>query len=62
MRYLETRNFRYLCYTNEFIETEIDDLLLPYIVDLSLYSQIDNAEFLDHIQRVGKMFYQCESR
>ncbi len=42
------------------IETEIDDLLLPYTVDLSLYSHIDNAGLLDHIQRVGKLFYQRE--
>lgn len=40
------------------IETEIDDLLLPYTVDLSLYTQIDNADLLDHIQRVGQVFYQ----
>jgi predicted nucleotidyltransferase len=40
------------------IETEIDDLLLPYTVDLSLYKQIDNVDFLDHIQRVGLLFYQ----
>ena len=26
------------------IETEIDDLLLPYTFDLSLYSHIDNAD------------------
>ena len=43
------------------IETEIDDLLLPYTVDLSLYSHIDNADLIDHIQRVGKLFYQRES-
>lgn len=40
------------------IETEIDDLLLPYTLDLSLYTQIDNADLLDHIQRVGQVFYQ----
>lgn len=40
------------------IETEIDDLLLPYTVDLSLYTQIDNADLLNHIQRVGQVFYQ----
>ena len=40
------------------IETDIDDLLLPYTVDLSLYSHIDNADLLDHIHRVGKLFYQ----
>lgn len=40
------------------IETEIDDLLLPYTVDLSLYTQIENTDLLDHIQRVGQVFYQ----
>lgn len=40
------------------IETEIDDLLLPYTVDLSLHTQIDNADLLDHIRRVGQVFYQ----
>jgi len=39
------------------IETEIDDLLLPYQVDLSLYHQIANEELKEHIQRVGKPFY-----
>jgi predicted nucleotidyltransferase len=43
------------------IETEIDDLLLPYTIDLSLYSQIDNTELLDHIQRVGQLFYQRDA-
>lgn len=39
------------------IETEIDDLLLPYTLDLSLYAQIDNADLREHIQRVGQEFY-----
>lgn len=43
------------------IETEIDDLLLPYTIDLSLYPHINNADLLDHNQRVGKLFYQRES-
>lgn len=38
------------------IEGELDDLLLPYKVDLSLYHQIDNSDLLDHIQRVGTDF------
>jgi predicted nucleotidyltransferase len=33
------------------IELEIDKLLLPYKVDLSLYEQIDNKELIDHIDR-----------
>jgi uncharacterized protein len=39
------------------IETEIDDLLLPYTVDLSLFKQIDNPDLIDHIRRVGLIFY-----
>ncbi len=39
------------------IENEIDELLLPYKVDLSLYSQIENDELIEHIQRVGKSFF-----
>jgi hypothetical protein len=38
------------------LESEIDDLLLPYKVDLSLKHQIDNQELLEHIERVGQEF------
>ena len=38
------------------IEVEIDELLLPYKVDLSLYDQIDNKELIDHIDRWGSEF------
>jgi predicted nucleotidyltransferase len=39
---------------------KLDDLLLPYRFDISIYSQINNPELLDHIHRVGKAFYQPE--
>jgi type I restriction enzyme S subunit len=39
------------------IENEIDDLLLPYKVDLSFYSLLDNENLRDHINRVGVIFY-----
>jgi len=32
------------------IENEIDDLLLPWKVDLSLQHQLENSDLLDHIQ------------
>lgn len=35
------------------IEREIDDLLLPWKTDLSLYHHIDNKALRDHISRVG---------
>jgi predicted nucleotidyltransferase len=38
------------------IELEIDELLLPYKIDLSLYHQIDNKELIDHIERWGVKF------
>ena len=34
--------------------TQVDDLNLPWDVDLSLISLIDNPKLLDHIARVGK--------
>ncbi|CAO5675261.1 MAG: hypothetical protein HEEMFOPI_00204 [Holosporales bacterium] len=40
------------------IENDIDDLLLPYKVDLSIYEQIDNDLLKDHINRVGVDFFK----
>lgn len=40
------------------ISNHIDDLLLPYICELSIYHQIDNPALLAHINRVGKVFYK----
>ena len=42
------------------LETELDDLLLPYKIDLSLFSHLENSQLIEHIQRVGKVFYQKE--
>lgn len=39
------------------IEFELDDLLLPYKIDLSLKKNITNSSLISHIQRVGKTFY-----
>lgn len=40
------------------IETTLDDLLLPYKIDLSIYHTIENAALLAHIKRVGLTFYE----
>ena len=40
------------------IEFDLDDLMLPYKFDVSVYDGISNPQFLDHIQRVGKEFYK----
>ena len=36
------------------ISLELDDLMLPYDIDLSLQHHIENQELLEHIARVGK--------
>ena len=37
---------------------ELDDLLLPWQFDLSLYRDIENPDLRDHIDRVGVLFYK----
>jgi len=39
------------------IGDELDDLLLPYTIDLSLFSMITHANLRGHIRRVGREFY-----
>ncbi len=43
------------------IETELDDLLPPYKIDLSNFHQIGNPDLVNHIERVGLVFYQKEA-
>ncbi|MBS4095220.1 MAG: nucleotidyltransferase domain-containing protein [Sulfuricella sp.] len=40
------------------IASELDDLLLPYTIDLSLFAMLNNADLREHIGRVGKTFYE----
>lgn len=40
------------------IDNEIDDLLLPYKIDLSIRHKIENEDLLEHIKRVGIVFYE----
>lgn len=42
------------------IENELDDLMLPYKMDLSLLKQIQNKELLEHIERVGIVFFDSK--
>ncbi|SFM66082.1 nucleotidyltransferase domain-containing protein [Nitrosomonas communis] len=39
------------------IEDQIDDLYLPYTVDLSQYHQLTNIDLIAHIDRVGIVIY-----
>ncbi len=42
------------------IETQLDDLLLPYKIDLSIFHKLENLDFVAHINRVGVSFYEKE--
>jgi predicted nucleotidyltransferase len=44
------------------ISLDLDDLLLPYKIDLSIYDQISNSDLIDHILRVKKIFYKKQSK
>ncbi len=40
------------------IDAAIDDLLLPYKIDLSEMVSLTHPALLDHIRRVGMVFYE----
>jgi predicted nucleotidyltransferase len=40
------------------IDEELDDLLLPYRFDPSLFGTITHQELIEHIERVGVLFYE----
>lgn len=40
------------------LQVELDDLLLPYTLDVSLLHHIENPDLLDHIKRVGRLFFE----
>ncbi|MCB0392494.1 MAG: nucleotidyltransferase domain-containing protein [Bdellovibrionales bacterium] len=40
------------------VENLLDDLMLPYSFDISVYHLIDNPSFVEHIDRVGITFYE----
>jgi predicted nucleotidyltransferase len=44
------------------IERALDELNLPYSIDLSIYDHIDHDGLKEHIARVGVVFYERKSR
>lgn len=40
------------------VERALDELLLPYKIDLSLFHQIENPDLVEHIRRVGIVFWE----
>lgn len=39
------------------ISEALDDLLLPYSIDLSIFDELEHAKLREHIERVGITFY-----
>ena len=37
---------------------ELDELMLPYTIDLSIFAQLDHPDLREHIERVGVVFYE----
>ena len=44
------------------IEAELDDLLLPWMIDLSRLADLSHPPLLDHIARVGQVLYNRADR
>ena len=40
------------------ISLKLDELYLPQIFDISNFRKVDNKDLIDHINRVGKVFYK----
>jgi uncharacterized protein len=40
------------------IKSELEDSSLPYFVDLVNFPKLKHPEFIEHIERVGKSFYE----
>lgn len=39
----------------------LDDLLLPYTIDLSVFADLKHPDLEAHIARVGVVFYELEA-
>jgi predicted nucleotidyltransferase len=40
------------------IDADLDDLLLPWVIDLSCHASLRHPALLDHIERVGVVLYE----
>lgn len=43
------------------INDQLDDLLLPYKIDVAIFENITHRDLIDHIQRVGVIFYEKQT-
>ncbi len=42
------------------VESELEELFLPYKFDISIYNKIKNKDLINHIQRVGTVLFNSE--
>lgn len=40
---------------------DLDDLNTPYLMDVSIFKQLSSADLIEHIVRVGQVFYSRDS-
>lgn len=40
------------------VSCALDDLMLPYTIDLSVFDTLNHAELKEHIERLGVLFYE----
>lgn len=40
------------------LKNEFEDSSIPYLVDLSIFKELKTESLLEHIKRVGKVFYE----
>ncbi len=44
------------------IEQDIDELNTPYLFDISIYHLLKSPSLVDHIDRVGQVFYKQKEK
>lgn len=42
------------------LKHDLEDSSIPYLVDLSIFKELKTESLLEHIKRVGKVFYEKE--
>jgi uncharacterized protein len=44
------------------IRGKLDDLNLPYLFDVSIFTSLENLDLIKHINRVGQEFYALDNK
>ncbi|MEX2568965.1 MAG: nucleotidyltransferase domain-containing protein [Cyclobacteriaceae bacterium] len=57
---LKGKNLKYTLLSA--IEQDIDQLNTPYLFDISIYHLLNSPSLVDHIDRVGEVFYKHKEK